>query len=73
MPLIMLATTSLCFMMKIFVITCLTRQLPCYLSPHSTYDEINRHISVIKLSHGNGPMIQSMTFLGLIYDDLERH
>jgi hypothetical protein len=40
---------------------------------HSTCDEINRHISVIKLSRGNGPMIQSMPFLGLIYDDLERH
>jgi hypothetical protein len=39
----MLVATSPCFMMKIFVIICLSSQLPCHLPPHPTYNEINRH------------------------------
>jgi hypothetical protein len=31
------------------------------------------NIFVTKLQRGNGTMLHSMTFLGLVYDDLERH
>lgn len=84
MPSTVLVAMSSCFMTKIFFIICLVRQLPS----HRTRDKINCHnfchvschvnlfvmnIVVIKLSRVNGPMLRFVTFVGLIYNNLERH
>jgi hypothetical protein len=77
----MLAAMSLRFMMKIVVIICLRPPHPtcdelsvtffCHVSCHVSIFMTN--MSVTKQPCGNGTMLHSMTFLNLIYDDLEHH